>query len=379
MPTPSTSINIAFIATVIVTTILFYLATPKSKTALSIVLSWAFLQSIIGYNGFYTEINTVPPRFIFMVLPPLIVILLTFFTSVGKTFIDQLDLKWLTLIHIVRLPIEVILYALFLQQQIPHVMTFEGRNFDIIMGITALPVFYFIYIKQRLNTRFLLLWNIIGVILVLNVAITGLLSSPALFQKFGFEQPNLAVQYFPLNLLPALIVPIVLFSHLAAIRKIIRSTIAYKKNDNANVIIFPPLLFLITAALAISTKLFLPAVQFPLPVQLSGFAWIMLGMLIMMAAVRQLNLHKTTVHPDGITTAIVTQGIFKYSRNPIYVSFTLLYLGIMLLVNSLMGILFLLPLLIITQKGIVEREEKYLTKKFGEEYTNYKSQVRRWF
>jgi protein-S-isoprenylcysteine O-methyltransferase Ste14 len=110
----------------------------------------------------------------------------------------------------------------------------------------------------------------------------------------------------------------------------------------------------------------------------SGYIWIIVGFLVLLTAVRQLNKIKTTVHPDGVTTAIVSSGIFKYSRNPIYLSFTLLYLGVVLLSNAIIGLVLLVPLLSITQKGIIEREEKYLLKKFGEEYAHYKSTVRRW-
>jgi len=103
------------------------------------------------------------------------------------------------------------------------------------------------------------------------------------------------------------------------------------------------------------------------------------GLVVVVSAVVQLNKHHTTVNPSGVTTAIVQKGIFQYSRNPMYVSFTLTYLGIMLLNNAWLGFLLLIPLLFIVQKGIIEREENYLTRKFGEEYLQYQSIVRRWF
>ena len=371
-------INIAFIATAILSITLFYLATRKSKLIISILFSWAFVQSFIGYTGFYTITNSIPPRFMLMILPPIALIIILFITKGGKRFIDNLDLKWLTLIHLVRLPVEIVLYGLFLAKAVPQIMTFEGRNLDIIMGVSAPLVFYFSHIKNKLSKRGLLVWNLMGVILVLNVAITGILSTPIAFQQFGFEQPNIAVLYFPFNLLPSLIVPLVLFSHFASIRRIIQLTIDAKRNDNANVVIFPPLLFLIATVLALTTKFVLPSISFPFLIKQSGYIWITVGFLVLLAAVRQLNKHKTTVHPDGVTTTIVSNGIFKYSRNPIYLSFTLLYLGVVLLSNSIVGLVLLVPLIIITQKGIIEREEKYLSQKFGEEYNQYKSTVRRW-
>lgn len=371
-------INITFIVIVVATVALFYQASHKSKTALVLLLGWSLLQSVLGYSGFYTVNTTVPPRFMLLIAPTIFIIVILFLTKRGKHFINQLDIKWLTLIHAVRLPVEIVLFWLFVQKAIPQVMTFEGRNFDIMMGISAPLVYYFSFIKNRLPGSVLLAWNILGVLLVLNVASTGVVSVPSPFQQFGFEQPNIAVLYFPFNLLPALVVPLVLFSHFASIRKIVQTSIKVKRNDNANVVIFPPLLFFITIVVAVSAKFVLPEISFPTGLQQLGYILLVIGFVILFIAVRQLNKINTTVHPDGVTNAIVSHGIFKYSRNPIYVSFTLFYLGVVLLLSAIAGLVLLVPLLIITQKGIIEREEKYLLNKFGEEYAHYKSTVRRW-
>ena len=378
MLTISFYINIIFIVTAFMAIFFFYLASNKSLIPITILLTWVMFQSMLGFSGFYQITNTFPPRFIMLILPPIFLIIFIFLAKKGRLFIDNLQLKWLTIIHLVRLPIELVLYALFVAKSIPEVMTFEGRNFDIIMGITSPFIFYFTFFKNKLSSRYLLFWNIIGLIMVLNIAITGVLSSPFAFQKFGFEQPNIAVLHFPFNLLPALIVPLVIFSHMASIKKIIQTSIDVKRNENANVVIFPPLLFLLTLIIALIFKLIFPILSIPKPIQLIGFILIAIGLVILFIAIRQLNSHRTSIHPDGVTTKIVTNGIFRYSRNPIYVSFTLLYLGIILFMSALIGLFFLIPLLLITQEGIIKREEKYLTEKFKENYIKYKSSVRRW-
>jgi protein-S-isoprenylcysteine O-methyltransferase Ste14 len=71
-------------------------------------------------------------------------------------------------------------------------------------------------------------------------------------------------------------------------------------------------------------------------------------------------------------------GVFRFSRNPLYLSLTLLYIGISLLFNALWALLLLLPLLVIVQIGVIQREEVYLERKFSDEYLRYKAQVRRW-
>lgn len=98
-------------------------------------------------------------------------------------------------------------------------MTFKGRNFDIIMGITA-PIVGLLLLIQKLNKKALLVWNYIGLVLILFILANGILSAELPFQQFGFEQPNRGINYFPFILLPATIVPIVIWTHLSDIIKL---------------------------------------------------------------------------------------------------------------------------------------------------------------
>lgn len=100
-------------------------------------------------------------------------------------------------------------------------MTFEGRNFDILSGLTAPVVYYFGFIKKGLNKKLILVWNLICLGLLINIVAIAVLSAPFPFQKFAFDQPDIAVLYFPFNWLPCCVVPLVLFSHLATIRQLL--------------------------------------------------------------------------------------------------------------------------------------------------------------
>jgi len=105
-------------------------------------------------------------------------------------------------------------------------MTFEGRNFDILCGLTAPFVYYFGYVKPVLSKKILLAWNIICLLLLVNIAVIAVLSGPFSFQRLAFDQPDIALLYFPFVWLPGFIVPVVLFAHLSAIKL---STTAYDK------------------------------------------------------------------------------------------------------------------------------------------------------
>ncbi len=75
---------------------------------------------------------------------------------------------------------------------------------------------------------------------------------------------------------------------------------------------------------------------------------------------------------------LVTDGPFRYSRNPIYLSLTLIYLGISIAVNIFWPLASLIFALVIVDRGVIRQEERYLEKRFGEEYRSYKLKVRRW-
>ena len=69
---------------------------------------------------------------------------------------------------------------------------------------------------------------------------------------------------------------------------------------------------------------------------------------------------------------------FRFSRNPLYLSLTLLFTGLSLVMNSLWGLVVLVPVLVVMHVGVIRREERYLEAKFGESYRQYCSEVRRW-
>lgn len=86
----------------------------------------------------------------------------------------------------------------------------------------------------------------------------------------------------------------------------------------------------------------------------------------------------TPVNPGRSVTNIVTEGPYRYTRNPAYLAFAAIYAGVATLRNGFPAMLLLPPTLLIVQRGVIEGEERYLTRKFGEEYLRYKARVRRW-
>lgn len=216
-------IYIVFGLGVIATLLLLYKATHYSKPVIIITLLWLALQGAISLSGFYTVTSVVPPRFALLLVPPVVFIIALFLIKKSQRGIDSFDVKILTLLHVVRILVELVLYWLHLYKVIPQVMTFEGRNFDILCGITAPLVWYFGYVKPMLGKKVLLAWNMVCLVLLANIVITAVLSAPLPFQRFAFDEPSVALFYFPFVWLPGFIVPTVFFAHLVTIRRLLKA------------------------------------------------------------------------------------------------------------------------------------------------------------
>jgi len=214
-------VSVIFGITTFITVYLFGRAAGNSKATIPILLAWLILQAIVSMKGFYTVTDSMPPRFVLLIWPPLLLIILLFLIPGGRKYIDSLDSKILTYLHTIRIPVEIVLFWLFLYKQVPQLMTFEGRHFDILSGFSAPFVAYFGYSKKKLSRTILLAWNFICLGLLINIVIIAALSAPFSIQQFAFDQPDVAVLYFPFTWLPCCVVPIVLLSHLASIRELL--------------------------------------------------------------------------------------------------------------------------------------------------------------
>lgn len=226
-------ISLLFLLTTLTTLFLLYLAVKKSpnkstnKLAEKIIIGlfiWLIIQAVLTLNHVYSsQTNSLPPKiFLLGVLPTIIFIILLFVTQKGRAFIDTLPLKNLHYLHTIRIPVEIVLWWLFIHKTIPQIMTFEGRNFDIMVGITAPFIAYVGFTKSKLSKIILLFWNFISLGLLINIAVIGFLSAPSPLQQLAFEQPNIALLHFPFSWLVSIIVPIVLFAHLVSIKQLIQ-------------------------------------------------------------------------------------------------------------------------------------------------------------
>lgn len=180
------------------------------------------VQSYLALSGFYL-VASMPPRF-FLTLFPSTAVLLTLYFWPGRKPVSPETLRVLTLLSVIRVPIEVILLWLFKEGHIPQLMTFDGRNFDILSGLSAPIVALIGFRHGKVNRPVLIAWNLLAMGLLLNIVINAILSLETPFQQFAFDEPNRALLYFPFIWLPAVIVPIVFVSHIASLWQLVFSS-----------------------------------------------------------------------------------------------------------------------------------------------------------
>ena len=205
---------VLFILTTALTVLIFYKASNRSRAFIAIISVWLAIQAFLSISGFYEVTNTVPSRFVFFIVPPLVFIV----SAAGRKFTGKLNPGLLVLLHSVRVPVEITLYLLFLNGQVPKLMTFAGGNYDIISGLTAPFIYYFGFRRKMIGRNVILIWNIICLGLLVYIAYHAVLSAPSAFQRYAFDQPNIAILHFPYGWLPSFIVPIIFFSHLIIFR-----------------------------------------------------------------------------------------------------------------------------------------------------------------
>src|SRR5438445_644716 len=193
-----------------------------SRILLFLLPLWIFFQAALAVGGFYYKEDMLPPRFVFFGVFPALLLIIAYFLFFRSSFIERLPLRVLTLVHIVRIPVEIVLLWLFFGGLIPQAMTFEGRNFDMLSGILA-PIAYLAAFRGETTKRWILIaFNLLGLMLLANIVSIAVMSLPSPLQRMAFDQPNRALLFFPYIWLPTIVVPIVLFAHLSSLWKLLK-------------------------------------------------------------------------------------------------------------------------------------------------------------
>lgn len=222
-------VSVTFLACVITTFGFLYYAFNEASykgTATviftTLISAWIFVISLLTFQGFFENFQARPPRLMLFVVPAVLIPLLCLLFKSSRHVIDRMPITTLTYIHIIRVPVEIVLWWLYIYGAVAEIMTFEGMNYDILSGISAPFAGLFLVGLKSKSRLAAIIWNMIALGLLINIVIRAILATPYFYDPPTGEQANIAVFHFPYILLPTFIVPAVFFCHVASLYKLIR-------------------------------------------------------------------------------------------------------------------------------------------------------------
>jgi hypothetical protein len=187
-------------------------------TALGVV-AWLGLTAGIAFTPFLMQLDAMPPHLVLLVAPTLVGMGVFARSKRVGELLDALSPAWVVGFQVFRVAMEIILWQLFLANVIPVQMTFEGRNFDILVGFTA-PVVAWLLARKQMPRTALIAWNLVSMVILLNIVVVALLSAPVPFRVFMNEPANTIILAFPFVWLPTVVVPIAFLGHIASLRQV---------------------------------------------------------------------------------------------------------------------------------------------------------------
>jgi hypothetical protein len=189
-------------------------------TTTFVLIAWLIIISLVSASGFFQNFQALPPRIFITVFVPTIMLVMLLRSPETSAWVQQIPPQWLINLQSFRILMEIILWLLFLDKIVPIQMTFEGRNFDILVGITA-PIFAYLCFGKKVNFKLAILWNIGGLLLLGNIVGIAIFSAPTPFRVFMNEPANTFIASMPYTLLPAFVVPVALYVHALSIKQLL--------------------------------------------------------------------------------------------------------------------------------------------------------------
>lgn len=193
--------------------------------------AWFAVVGFLANAGFFSNFAALPPRLIFAVVGPAIMLAAIFRSESLKEILATTPVSALIYLQVFRVVVELFLFRAYKTGNIPVQMTFAGRNFDIVAGLTA-PIAGWLYQRTR-NRVLATLWNIAGLLLLGNIVFVAILSMPGKFRFFTEGPANTFLTHFPFIYLPAVLVPIAYTAHVLSLRQLWSQGTSSARTPNA--------------------------------------------------------------------------------------------------------------------------------------------------
>lgn len=184
------------------------------------------IQGSLAYQEYLFDFSQFPPPALPLIFIPLIATMIICFKNSFLQMLQNVKLSSLVLFQSFRFLAEIYIYLMILEGLMPEIMTFTGRNFDILVPLLAVPLFFILRsakFSQRIKTKLVYIFNYGGILILTNTIVTAILTMPTPAQVFKVEPPLVVPALFSAYLLPAFMVSLAYALHVLCLRKLNQS------------------------------------------------------------------------------------------------------------------------------------------------------------
>ena len=196
-----------------------WLAARLPLAASAAVAGWLAFTGVLAWSGALLRAGTIPLYFPLLVLTPVLAGIFFLRSTPGEAVLSALPPASPVLMQSFRIVMELVLWALALQGRVPYLITFEGRNIDILIGLTALPVAWFCFMRRTWPVRVATIWNVAGLLILANVVFHAYLSAPTAIRMIFTRPPTGFIGTLPYVWLPTFLVPLAVWLHTASLMR----------------------------------------------------------------------------------------------------------------------------------------------------------------
>ncbi|HEY7654710.1 MAG TPA: hypothetical protein VIG07_17980 [Methylomirabilota bacterium] len=226
------AVGLLFVATVVATLLLVLWGAARAarrvgpgamrgvRVAGLALAGWLALTAALADRGFFEDFYSLPPHMLLAIGPPLLVLLALTFAGRLDALLAALPRSWPVGAQAFRIVVEIVLWRLAVAGVAPEIVTFTGRNVDILVGLSAPAVAYFCFVTRAWPERVAVWWNVAGIVILLNVVVHAQLSAPTRFRVFETEPPTTFIGAMPYIWLPAVLVPLAWLLHAVSLRQL---------------------------------------------------------------------------------------------------------------------------------------------------------------
>lgn len=200
--------------------ILRYLPRRQAATSLVILGAWVVYAGTMSWFGLTANTTMKPSPALFVAVPPfLAAVIFLALLPAGRRAALAFPLWLLLGGQAFRVGVELVLHALWRDGLVPRLMTYEGGNVDIAIGLSA-PLVAWLAMRGGGGRRLAQIWNVIGLAALANIVIRAALTAPGPLKLLDSDVPNLSIATFPYTYIAAFLAPLALALHILAIRAI---------------------------------------------------------------------------------------------------------------------------------------------------------------